>query len=307
MGGGGAVLALGGLDLERKKKYYLSKKKVKTCTSISGGRTSAYLAANYPTDYNVFALVRTDDPGCKFPDNKLRQVVEDRIQKPFIGTLEDDLIITTILDLEQHLGKEISWVSGLTYDELIRSKGDYLPNKVGRYCTSEMKINPMFYWWAENVGEPMVMQIGFRANEGKRAKTMQDKTNKNGLLEFKATFGKNARGQNKWEQVEWQKPIFPLIENGIFKDHIQAYWDKNPVRFAPFNNCVGCFHRNPIFLRKMADAHPNKMEWFARQEEKERGGQWRSDVRYRDIIKTQLQIELSFDDFNECDSGYCGL
>ena len=280
---------------------------MKSCTSISGGRTSAYLAANYPTDYNVFSLVRTDDPACKFPDEKLRQAVEDRIQKPFIGTLEDDLIINTIFDLEQHLGREISWVSGISYDEVVTTKGGWLPNKLHRYCTTEMKINPMFYWWAETIGEPVKMQIGFRANEGRRAKNMQKRFNENGLLEFKATFGKNARGQNKWEMVEWQKPSFPLIENGIFKDEIQAYWDRQNVRFAPFNNCVGCFHRNPIFLRKMAEEHPEKMEWFAKQEERERKGQWRSDVKYRDIIKSKLQMELSFDDFSDCDSGYCGL
>ena len=127
---------------------------MKSCTSISGGRTSAYLAANYPTDYNVFSLVRTEDPACKFPDEKLRQAVEDRIQKPFIGTLEDDLIIHTIFDLEQHLGREISWVSGISYDEVVTTKGGWLPNKLHRYCTTEMKLTPMFYWWAETIGEP---------------------------------------------------------------------------------------------------------------------------------------------------------
>lgn len=281
---------------------------MKSCTSISGGRTSAYLAANYPTDYNVFALVRTDDPNCKFPDEKLRQAVEDRIQKPFIGTLEDDLIIHTIFDLEQHLGREISWVSGISYDEVVTTKGGWLPNKLHRYCTTEMKLTPMFYWWAETIGEPVRMQIGFRANEGRRAKNMSKRLNENGLLEFKATFSKNARGQNKWEMVGWQKPSFPLIDNGIFKDVIQAYWDRQNVRFAPFNNCVGCFHRNPIFLRKMAEDHPEKMEWFAKQEDgRDRRDSWRGDVKYRDIIKAKLQMEFSFDDFSDCDSGYCGL
>jgi hypothetical protein len=281
---------------------------MKSCTSISGGRTSAYLAANYPTDYNVFSLVRTMDKSCQFPHRNIRLMIEDYIEKPFVGTLEDDEIIYTILDLEQHLGHHIHWVSGDAYEDVIEKRGNYLPNKVTRFCTTEMKLKPIFYWWAETIGEPIRMQIGFRANEGKRAKTMQAKTNENGLLEFKATFGKNARGQNKWEMVEWQKPSFPLIDNGIFKDEIQAYWDKHTdVYFAPFNNCVGCFHRNPIFLRKMAEEHPEKMEWFAKQEERERKGQWRSDVKYRDIIKAKLQMELSFDDFSDCDSGYCGL
>ena len=35
---------------------------MKTATSVSGGMTSAYVAANYPSDYLVFALVRIEDP-----------------------------------------------------------------------------------------------------------------------------------------------------------------------------------------------------------------------------------------------------
>ena len=35
-----------------------------TCTSISGGQSSAYIAVNYPTDYNVFALVTVTDKNC---------------------------------------------------------------------------------------------------------------------------------------------------------------------------------------------------------------------------------------------------
>ena len=33
-------------------------KKLITVNSLSGGKTSSYIAANYPADYNVFALVR---------------------------------------------------------------------------------------------------------------------------------------------------------------------------------------------------------------------------------------------------------
>ena len=71
---------------------------MQTVNSLSGGQTSSYIAANYPADYNVFALVTTDDKSCIYPDKKIRQIVSDKINKEFIGTLEDDLIITTILD-----------------------------------------------------------------------------------------------------------------------------------------------------------------------------------------------------------------
>ena len=62
---------------------------MRTVNSISGGKTSAYIAANYPADFNIFSLVRTSDTRLKFPDDKIRQIVSDKIGKEFIGTLED--------------------------------------------------------------------------------------------------------------------------------------------------------------------------------------------------------------------------
>lgn len=151
---------------------------MKKVNSLSGGKTSSYIAANYPADYDVFSLVRIEDKNSLFPDKKIRQQVEDRIQAPFIGTAEDDIIIYTMLDLEQHIGRKITWVTGKTFDEITTRKDKvYLPNKVQRFCTVEMKIEPMFYWWAEHIGEPIEMRIGFRANETRRAKNMIERCN----------------------------------------------------------------------------------------------------------------------------------
>lgn len=282
---------------------------MKTVNSLSGGKTSSYIAAHYPADYDVFSLVRIEDERCRFPDEKVRQIVEDKIQAPFIATAEDDTIIYTMLDLEQYIGREITWVTGKTFDNITTRKDKvYLPNKVQRFCTVEMKIEPMFYWWAENIGEPVEIRIGFRANEMRRAKNMLDRCNADGLSEFKATFEKHPDGRNKWVNVPYQKPAFPLIEDGLFKDTIQEYWKDKPVRFAWMNNCVGCFHKNPMLLKKMWEKHPNKLEWFAKRErESINRATWRSDVTYDEVKAWNSQFELFDEDFNECDSGYCGL
>ena len=282
---------------------------MKTINSLSGGKTSSYIAANYSADYDVFSLVRIEDKNAKFKDEKIRKEVEDRIQAPFIATAEDDTIIYTMLDLEQFIGRKITWVTGKTFDEITTRKDKvYLPNKVQRFCTVEMKIEPMFYWWAEHIGEPTITRIGFRANETRRAKNMLDKCNENGLSEFKATFEKHKDGRNKWELVEYQKPHFPLIEDNIYKDTIENYWKDKPVRFAYMNNCVGCFHKTPLLLRKMFDKHPKKLEWFAKRErESTNDAHWRSDLTYDEIKKWNLQNEIFDDDFNECDSGYCAI
>lgn len=73
-----------------------------TVNSISGGKTSAYLMKHYPANINIFSLVRVEDKNnlwMKGKDEKIRQLVSDKIGKEFSGTVEMDEIIYTILDL----------------------------------------------------------------------------------------------------------------------------------------------------------------------------------------------------------------
>ena len=281
---------------------------MKTVNSLSGGKTSSYIAANYPADYNVFSLVRTDDKKCMFPDAKIRQQVSDRLGTEFIGTLEDDTIIYTMLDLEQFIGSKIDWVTGKTFDNTIikTKKGTkYLPNKMARYCTTELKTMPILYWMYDIIKEPVIMRFGYRANETRRAIKMMDKTDEEGYTKVKATFTTLKDGRNSWGEYKYCKPEFPLINDNIYKDTIEEFWNDKAVRFAYMNNCVGCWWRSPLLLKKMHNKHPEKMQWFANQETSK--SKWRSDVKYSEILKWKTQTELFDDDFNECDSGYCGL
>ena len=280
---------------------------MKTINSLSGGKTSSYIAANYPADYNVFSLVRTNDIASKFKDEKIRKLVEDRLQAPFISTAEDDTIIYTMLDLEQYIGKEITWVTGPTFEDAIKNHGGYLPNKVARYCTTDMKTMPIAKWRYDNIDDDVEMRFGFRANEQSRAKTMNDKLNERGMTEVKIVIGRTKTGtRNRWGVIDYCKPTFPLIEDGIFKDNVEEFWRDKPVRFAYMNNCIGCWWRGPMLLKHMADKHPEKMDWFARQEEGNKGN-FKSDVSYREIINYNSQFSLFDEDFSECDGGYCGL
>jgi hypothetical protein len=281
---------------------------MKKINLISGGKTSAYIAANYKSNYNVFSLVRIEHNKSKFKDEKIRKEVEDRIQAPFIATAEDDIIIYTILDLEQYIGKKISWVTGKTFDKVLDTAGT-LPDPLRRYCTTQMKLEPIFEWWRQKIKEPAEFRLGFRANEQGRAKRTLAKTNDNGCLEIKAIVGKR-KTRNKWGIIEWQKPVFPLIKDNIYKDTIEQYWKDKPVRFAWMNNCVGCFHKNPLLIKKMQSIHPNKIEWFASKERiKHNKDVWykEKNLSFNDIIKWNTQTELFESDFNDCDSGYCGI
>lgn len=282
---------------------------MKTVNSLSGGKTSSYIAVNYPADYNVFALVRTDDKKCLFPDSKIRQIVSDKIGTEFIGTLEEDAIIYTILDLEQFTGKEITWLSDKTFDEVISNYKmangkNYLPNQITRFCTVDMKVKPIAQWCFENMELPVKMRIGFRANEISRANRMIEREI-NGVENFKFKVG-NKNGRNKWKELPYRKVEFPLIQDAIFKDTIENFWKDKPVRFAYQDNCVGCFHRNELMLKHMSNKAEKQFNWFIEMEQKN-GCTFKSGITYEKIKNYKTQLELFDNDFTDCDSGYCGI
>ena len=280
---------------------------VETVTSISGGKTSAYLAVHYPTDHNWFALVSTTDPSCSFSDSACVDYVQEKTGQEVVGTLEDDLIVYTIMDLEQYMGRSIDVVLGPSFDYVVENLGGWLPNKLHRYCTVEMKLRPLFRHWSKTCDAPVEMHIGFRANEQRRARDHEQTVERRRLVGVQRRRRKRPDGRNRWATRAWQKPTFPLIDHKVFKDRIVEFWRDKPVRFAALNNCVGCFHRNPVLLRQMFDEHPEKMEWFAKQERGRKKGFW-ADTKYDVIKKHRSQLSLDLSEWEgDCDSGHCGL
>lgn len=281
---------------------------MKTVNSISGGKTSAYIAKHYPADTNIFSLVRIDDKECLWmngKDEKTRQLISDRIGKEFIGTAEMDDIIYTILDLEQFLGTEIKIISGKSFEEIIKDNANYLPNKMVRYCTTEMKFMPIFNYLRSLGVLPVKMRIGYRPNEKERAERMLAK-NINGFEQVKAVIGK-SKVNNKWGMVDYRIAKFPLIDDNITKDVIYNYWNDKPIRFAYRNNCVMCINRQPLMISHMTTKDIRKVEWADRIE-KNTGNTFLSDVPMSTILKYSVQGNLfNDDDFSDCDSGNCEL
>jgi diphthamide synthase (EF-2-diphthine--ammonia ligase) len=56
-----------------------------TVNSISGGKSSAFLAKHYPADYELFSLVCIDDVKCAPKDKSIVQFVNDKLQKVQLG------------------------------------------------------------------------------------------------------------------------------------------------------------------------------------------------------------------------------
>lgn len=273
---------------------------MKTVNSLSGGKTSSYMAYYYPADYNVFALVRIEDKNCAPKDSKLIQMVSDKIGMQFIATAESDLTLKAMFDLEQIIGKEILWLTGETFENVIKKQGGILPNMMLRFCTHQMKLRPIWDWWFKNIGEKIKMGIGFRYDEKERAERLS--------TSFKGITGKRGN-LNKWETIEWREGYFPLIEDRITHYQVYQWAQASKIEFPQDSNCVGCFHKPLQQLRKNWDDEPNKMQWFANQEVKTKSGKgvlkWKKEMTYEKIKKIGLQQDFYFGTGSGCQAGFC--
>lgn len=286
--------------------------------SLSGGKTSSYLAVKYPADYNVFSLVCLDEPKCAPKDKSLALYANEKLSKfhgqygEFIATSEDDMTIAAMMDLEQIIGSEIIWVRGKSFDDVIDDRykrvllgNTYrLPSWARRYCTIEMKLEPIFYWWFNNIGKKVDMRLGFRFDEFYR---LENFLNDSEPTTFKIPVSTSISGQHrkKWETFKWRNCRFPLIKEGVIRQHVVDYWNGNKkifpttgnlfyprteIEFPEISNCVGCFHKERETLAAMSLIHPEKMKWFAEQESKGMGTWLDSRETYFEIMADAKNI-----------------
>jgi len=268
--------------------------KMKIVNSLSGGKTSSYMALHYPADYNVFALITIDDINCKPKDKLIIDYVSNKIGKEFIATAEDDKTLYAMMNLEQKLGKEIVWLNDLSFDKLI-DKRKRLPNKIWRFCTIEMKLIPIFNWWKENINEKIIMQIGYRYDEIERSYRFS--------TTMKSIIGKSKNGnRNVWGEIEWREGKFPLIEDKIMHYKVKQWADNSGIIFPNDSNCVGCFWKPHQQLRKNWDDNTDKMQWFANQEKNKK---WKLETTYERIKKHPIQSDFDFGTGSGCQAGFC--
>lgn len=287
-------------------------KDMRTINSISGGKTSSYLAVYYPVDYNVFSLVCIDDFSCRVLDKKMTQRVNDKLSEygflekygEFIATAEDDKILKVMFDLEQMIGREIVWVRHHSFDKWIDKKG-MLPNMTMRWCTTELKIIPICEWVVQELmlkqnSHPVYMNMGIRIDEKERAK-------KGGCREYrnKIIIGLSKNGKrNKWREFFWAISNYPLLKDRVGFWTIQEFWKGKLIDFPEDSNCVGCFWKRAQQLRRNWDEQLGKMKWFSKQE-KRKNHFFKSGIDY-DQIK-ELSIEQGFfsGTGSGCQAGFC--
>lgn len=277
---------------------------MKTVNSISGGKTSGYIYANYEADMNIFALVCNDEPKTAHPDKKIMQLANDKLNKygnvhgEFIGTSENYVVLNTILELEQKYGREIVWVRGKSWEQLLKEKSNYLPNQQKRWCTHLMKVEPIFWYLYLNTELPVKMRIGYRADELSRVERF--------TKSYKFAYMCNNYGQKhqRWHDKIYREGDFVLINDLIFHWHIVKYWQNKNIPFADDSNCANCFWKQPQQLRKNFDDVPNVMNW-AKSLEQKTGNRFVFDYSFEQIEKMSLQMDFNFGTGSGCQAGFC--
>lgn len=280
-----------------------------TVNSLSGGKTSSYIAAHYPADLNVFALVCIDDHNANAGkvDKAMRQQVNDKLQKycadqpEFLATAEDPITLKTMFDLEQHIGQEIIWVRGAGIHEAIRMKQS-LPNRTKRWCTTLMKIWPIFRFLFMYHELPVKMRIGYRYDEKGRADKFRESFIYADRCEYRP---KSNTWIHRWVETPFRIAEFPLIEDEIYHSDVIKYWQGVPgIVFPEDSNCQFCFWKRANQLRKNFETNPSIM-YSAMIMEDMNDNRFHDGISMRGVKNSGIQQDLFPSGGSGCHGGYC--
>lgn len=280
---------------------------LKTVNSLSGGKTSSYLAVHYPADIEIFALCCIDCHNAgRDIDMKMKQMVNDKLQKycsnypEFVATSEDPKILKVMFDLEQHIGREIIWLRGIGWEQMLKAK-KALPNRTKRFCTTVLKMQPIFEFLFKYHELPVQMRIGYRHDELERAAHLNNYFKFAYKCEWQE---KSCRWVNRWKEIQWRVGEFPLIRDRITNYHINNYWEDKGIEFPDDSNCLICFWKAVQQLRKNFDTSPPIMYWAAIAEDMQ-GNTFKDHMNLFQISKLPIQLDFIYGTGSGCQAGCC--
>lgn len=137
--------------------------------------------------------------------------------------------------------------NGEPFEALIR-KRKFLPNRVARFCTAELKVHCLTRYLRGLGWERWVLARGLRADEPARLG------------------GAPPRDRYTF----WH----PLADAGVSKRDVSQFWDRQPFNLrlpnvngrTQLGNCDGCFLKSEASLAALARDFPERAEWWARME-----------------------------------------
>ena len=161
---------------------------------------------------------------------------------------------------------------GLTGFHALTNWKRYLPNRVKRICTVELKIMVARRYLRPLIGLKFQQHIGFRFDEERRVRNYRST--------YKGTVTR-----------------FPLYEKGITKAMVDAFWLSKPYTLeipAILGNCDLCFLKGKSNLIKIMAAHPELADkWI--NDERRSGNTFFPDVSYQQLLAIAQQSSASPD------------
>lgn len=137
--------------------------------------------------------------------------------------------------------------NGEPFEALIR-KRKFLPNRVARFCTAELKVHCLTRYLRSKGWERWTLARGLRADEGHRLKPDPPKE--------RYTF--------------WH----PLADAIVARRDVSAFWQRQPFDLrlpnvdgrTQLGNCDGCFLKSEAARAALARDYPERAQWWADME-----------------------------------------
>lgn len=270
-----------------------------TCYSFSMGRSSGFglrmvLDANPPEVIAKYLRVLTCNTG-----------------------KEDEASLLFWRDVQRHWGapmtmleyvgasgfREVTYETasrnGEPYEAVIAQRGGYLPNRVARYCSSELKTRTMHRYLRSIGWTEWDTILGIRADEPRRV----------------AKFRANPHPEGRFEEVH-----MPLAIAGIGAAEVGAFWRSQPFDLElPNNNgktmhgnCDLCFLKPAAQVLSLISEKPERAIWWAQQESKAESvagsaAKFRDDrPDYSEMLRFAKEQSDMFDHGEEAIACYCG-
>lgn len=157
-----------------------------------------------------------------------------------------------------------------------------LMNQKYIHCTRELKNIPMKKWANDNIGKNHRIALGIRYDEFSRVKNRED-------------------------------AIYPLatIAKTTKKD-VLSWWSKQPFDLEieeHYGNCVGCYKKSDLKLKKIADENPSYFDHFIELENNYSMVKTKEEIGKRIIyrgfrtayeVKNNINLPNSMECFDEC-------
>lgn len=215
--------------------------------AFSGGRTSAYmlhqvLEANGPLPDRV--VVSFQNTGREMPETL------DFVQE--CGERWGVRIVWLEYRPEAPRFEVVSHNSasrnGEPFEALIR-KRKFLPNRVTRFCTGDMKIKPMTRYLRSLGWDGWYVATGIRADEPDR-------------------LGAKIGARQRWA------PWYPLAAAGVSRHDVAAFWERQPFDLrlpnvkgrTSLGNCDGCFLKSEAARAALVRDYPERAQWWSDME-----------------------------------------